>query len=54
MTFPFSNHFTCEKFNDLNKGKMRIKPRVIVANSPFVVEDGNTQDAGIFIEKSLH
>jgi 16S rRNA G966 N2-methylase RsmD len=52
IPFPFPKHFTHENYNDLNKGNMAIKPRVIIANPPFA-EDGNTQKAAIFIEKAL-
>ena len=52
IPFPFPKHFTHENYNDLNKGNMGIKPRVIIANPPFS-EDGNTQLAAKFIEKAL-
>ena len=52
VTFPFPSHFSHEDYENLNKANIGIKPRVIVANPPFA-EDGNTQRAARFIEKTL-
>jgi predicted RNA methylase len=52
IAFPFPKHFTHENYNNLNKGNMAIKPRVIIANPPFG-KDGNTQLAAKLVEIAL-
>jgi hypothetical protein len=52
VTFPFPSHFSHYDYEKLNKANMGIKPRIVVANPPFA-EDGNTQRAAKFIEKTL-
>jgi 16S rRNA G966 N2-methylase RsmD len=52
VTFPFPSHFSHKDYEQLNRGNMGIKPRVIVANPPFA-EDGNIQRAAKFIERAL-
>ena len=47
---PFPSSFTTENYQELTVEKLRIRPRIIVANPPFAIE-GNIQKAARFVEQ---
>lgn len=49
---PFPECFTQFNYNDLELDTLPVKPRVIVANPPFV-QKGNIQEAANFVQKAL-
>ena len=54
-TLPFPDedrNFTCEDYETLDKDNLPIKPKVIIANPPFM-EEGKTQKAARFVQKAL-
>lgn len=50
--FPSEKNFTCEDYEILSRAALPFKPKVIVANPPFV-EEGNTQKSAKFVQKAL-
>ena len=52
LPFPSEKNFTCEDYEILSRDALPIKPKVIVANPPFI-EEGNTQKAAKFVQKAL-
>ena len=52
LPFPIESNFTHEDYEELSKEDLPIKPRIIIANPPFV-EEGKTQKAARFVQKAL-
>lgn len=52
LPFPSKPNFTHKDYERLGRDNLPIKPRVIVANPPFV-EEGKTQKAAKFVQKAL-
>ena len=52
LPFPSEKNFTCEDYEILSRDALPVKPKVIIANPPFV-EEGNTQKAAKFVQKAL-
>ena len=52
LPFPVESNFTHENYEELRKNNLPIKPRVIIANPPFI-EEGKTQKAAKFVQKAL-
>ena len=50
--FPSEKNFTCEDYEILSGDALPVKPKVIIANPPFV-EEGNTQKAAKFVQTAL-